>query len=97
MYSELKKWPWQVSRDWVILLAREDDSDYLSETVGKWFKEVRIVDCSENDILNEISFFPEIIVKIIEIHVNEAKISISWLKIGDPDLRVLFLFLRFDF
>ena len=52
MYSELKKWPWQVSRDWVILLAPEDDSDYLSETVGKWFKEVRIVDCSENDILN---------------------------------------------
>ena len=32
----------------------EDDADYLSETVGKWFKEVRIVDCSENDIFNEI-------------------------------------------
>ena len=57
----VKSLPWQVSRVWVILLApfSEDDSDYLSETVGKWFKEVRIVDCSENDILNEISFiFP---------------------------------------
>ena len=42
-------------------------------------------------------FFQEIIVKSIEIDVNEAKISISWLRIGNPDLPVLFLFLRFDF
>ena len=43
------------------------------------------------------SFFQEIIVKSIEIDVNETTISISWLRIGNPDLPVLFLFLRFDF
>ena len=37
------------------------------------------------------SFFQEIIVKSIEIDVNEAKISISWLRIGNPDLPVLYL------